>query len=441
MQISFKSSFTQTKFWLFYIACGLFFLLNSCGGGGGSSGSTPPNPSPTPTVTITPSPSPTPSSSPTPSPSPIPTTLPVPTNTNGYLTLYVTATPNNSVCSSPNQPCVSVTICSPSSPTSCVVVNNILLDTGSYGLRVFSSFLTSITLPLETNAGNTIAECVTYGDGSANWGPIAYANIQLTPGAIVNNLPIQTINSTFTGASNCNGVNNNATPAAFGFNGILGVGPLINDNGIYYQCTNSSCSRYSLATSLQVANPIAMLTNAEYNNGLTVKLPSVPSTGSSGVIGYAIFGIGTNSDNTVISGINEYPISLTNQYLPIAMNTAFNGNVLTGFLDTGSNGLFFNDTDISSCSGTNSSWYCPTSTLSLSASNQGAAGNYITTDFSVANATALFNTGNSAFVNLSAPIGNYPLFDYGLPFFFSKVVYTGFNGQVSSIGTGPYWGF
>ncbi len=39
-----------------------------------------------------------------------------------------------------NEPCTSVTICSPGS-TNCQTINNILVDTGSYGLRVFSSVL------------------------------------------------------------------------------------------------------------------------------------------------------------------------------------------------------------------------------------------------------------------------------------------------------------
>src|ERR1700686_1097756 len=45
-------------------------------------------------------------------------------------------------CNYINEPCVSVTICSPSG-ANCQTINNILLDTGSYGLRVFSSVMST----------------------------------------------------------------------------------------------------------------------------------------------------------------------------------------------------------------------------------------------------------------------------------------------------------
>src|SRR6476619_7474596 len=41
-------------------------------------------------------------------------------------------------CGYVNEPCVSVTICVPGT-TNCQTIKNLLLDTGSYGLRVFSS--------------------------------------------------------------------------------------------------------------------------------------------------------------------------------------------------------------------------------------------------------------------------------------------------------------
>ena len=46
--------------------------------------------------------------------------------------------PVNVSCGYVNEPCVSVIVCNPTN-TNCVTVDNILLDTGSYGLRVFAS--------------------------------------------------------------------------------------------------------------------------------------------------------------------------------------------------------------------------------------------------------------------------------------------------------------
>src|SRR5271168_4830164 len=40
-----------------------------------------------------------------------------------------------------NEPCVTIKICSPGT-TQCQTIPNVLLDTGSYGLRLFSSVIT-----------------------------------------------------------------------------------------------------------------------------------------------------------------------------------------------------------------------------------------------------------------------------------------------------------
>jgi hypothetical protein len=77
-----------------------------------------------------------------------------------------------------NEPFVSVTICSPSDPSSCQTIDHILIDTGSFGLRVISSALSSsLSLPLETDFnGNSIAECAMFVDGYG-WGPVRMANL------------------------------------------------------------------------------------------------------------------------------------------------------------------------------------------------------------------------------------------------------------------------
>ncbi|MDQ5920195.1 MAG: hypothetical protein QG673_251 [Pseudomonadota bacterium] len=389
--------------------------LNSCGGGGGStsSGNDPVNP-------ITP-----PSSA--------------------YISASVSPNYNSGgVCSNVNTPCVSVTVCEPSSPTSCVTINNVLIDSGSYGLRVFSTELGSVGSNLQTEStddGRTIAECVNYADGSANWGPVARAKIVIGSESTIDNIPMQIINSSFgTLPFACQNAADNSSPDSFGFNGVLGVGPLITDGGDYYGCSDSTCTQTSIPVESEVANPIAFLKTG-HENGVTFEFTPVGSSGGSNAYGYAIYGVGTESDNTPSSSVNIYPITIQTSGVSITMPTTSNdsylANVSLGFLDTGSNGLFFTDAT-GSIPLLSNTWYNPTTSLTLSVSNNG-----IPLSFSIANASALFATSNSAFNNLGGTLGSSmsQYLDYGLPFFLGNTVYICFNGKTCSGESGPYWAF
>ncbi len=98
---------------------------------------------------------------------------------------------NGSLCarnSDFNNPCVSVTVCTPDQ-SSCQSIDGILLDTGSYGLRIFQDVLTVPLTPV-TSGSQTIAECLQYADGSSDWGPVENASVILGNEPAVQ-LPIQ----------------------------------------------------------------------------------------------------------------------------------------------------------------------------------------------------------------------------------------------------------
>ena len=58
-----------------------------------------------------------------------------------------------------NVPYTTVTVCVPGSTTQCQTVDNVLVDTGSYGLRLLAPALT-LSLPVAAAAdGNALAEC------------------------------------------------------------------------------------------------------------------------------------------------------------------------------------------------------------------------------------------------------------------------------------------
>ena len=112
-------------------------------------------------------------------------------------------TVNGSLCSPAtsagyvNKPCVSVTVCSPNSTTACQTINDILLDTGSSGLRLFKQALApSVVLtPVQSGTG-LLAECAHFADGSTDWGPVQRADIRLGNEPAVT-VPIQVIDATF----------------------------------------------------------------------------------------------------------------------------------------------------------------------------------------------------------------------------------------------------
>lgn len=349
----------------------------------------------------------------------------------------------------PNKPTVSVTVCTPGT-SNCQKINNILLDTGSYGLRIFNKTPLKISLPQVYVGSAPIAECVAYLDGSGNWGPVQRADVKLN-GETASNVPIQVINAAYFAKAippecrtpNVNGLDQ--FPSKTGYNGILGVGLFAEDcgdgcagstdNGQYFTCRGSKCTGIAVPLESQVHNPVALL--SQNNNGVIVQMSSVPPGGAITASGKLILGIGTQTNNTP-SGVTAY---LTNDIGEFT--TVFNGSTFSdSFIDSGSNGLFFQDptSSLPPCP-SYEDWYCPPSTLSLSATNYGSTGLPSgDVSFSIGNAIGLFSSSNSAFAELGGPsIGSG--FDWGLPFFFGRSVLIGINGTSSSVGSGPYWAY
>ena len=349
----------------------------------------------------------------------------------------------------PNKPTVSVTVCAPGT-SNCRTINNVLLDTGGYGCRIFRQALSGISLPQVTVGSRPLAECIAYVDGSGNWGPVETADIVLG-GETASNIPIQVIEAGYFAdaiPAQCkppNITDLDQDPGSAGFNGILGTGLFAQDcgqgcvnnagNGIYFTCTGASCSPSAVPLSSQVQNPVAHL--QQDNNGIIVQLPDVPPGGVPSVSGQLILGIGTRSDNTV-SGVTVYPADGNGN-----ITTLFNGQTFTGFIDTGSNGLFFNDSSLAVCPSSNQDWYCVQPAQTLTAVNSGYAGSPSgEISFTVGDALTLFqNSSNGVFAELGGPAPTGSIFDWGLPFFFGRTVVVGIEGTGSTLGTGPYWAY
>jgi hypothetical protein len=373
-------------------------------------------------------------------------TVTAPTNNN-----VMAVTVNGSLCSDvtsanyPNKPCVSVTVCTPDN-SQCTTIKDILLDTGSIGLRVFKSALNSLPLQqVSTSNGGSLAECVQFADFSAIWGPVQRASVVLGNETPVQ-IPIQVIDATF-GAIPVSSACQNAdkTPLDAGYNGVLGVGLFSEDcgpgctgvhseNGFYFSCNGSGCSGVSATQANQVQNPVAHLPTD--NNGVVVKLPSVPLGGLGSLSGQLLLGIGTQANNAS-NGATRYPTTGSADFTTVFKGATFSNS----FIDTGSNAYFFADSGTAGlplCSDPN--WYCPPSTVSLSATTTGAGGSpSATVPFRIGNFDALQATGNSVFAEIGGPSPG--SFDWGLPFFFGRSVFVGIEGTTSPLGTGPYWAY
>jgi hypothetical protein len=344
-------------------------------------------------------------------------------------------------------PFISVTICIPGT-TTCQTIDYISVDTGSSGFRVISSVLASdIVLP-QPNAttGDPLVECFQFDDGYT-WGSVRLADLKIA-GEVAAKVPIQLIaDPAFpTVPSNCScGGPAEDTVATFGGNGIIGINQIIPDCGDgcaqaaqpggYYSCSGGACTPVAVPDADQVPNPIAVF--SEDNNGAVLQFPSIPAAGAATLTGSLVFGIGTHANNALgsatVQTVDEYG----------NFTTVFNGATLDeSYIDSGTNLLSFNDNSITQCSCQGlSGFYCPASTLSLSAQNVGLNGVKTTVMFDVESAVTLFdNSSYTAFDDI-AGTGSDGTFAWGFPFFLGRRVFVALDGATTPGGKGPYFAY
>ena len=381
-------------------------------------------------------------------------------NASGSVTLGVTGLPSNVapvvIDSGPagvngiiNVPFVSVTLCRPGTST-CQTIDHVLVDTGSYGLRIIAPNVLDpdLALPAVTAgaAGNPVGECVRFISGFF-WGSVHLADVKIA-GETASSLPVQQASDAGTAfktiPSDCSTAGRNiGTVAALGANGILGIG-LFNQDcgsacatqvvpGTYYECTATNCTGTVMPLAKQVANPVPKFVTD--NNGVALVMPAVAAGGATTLTGALIFGIDTQANNKIDSA-TVYAANSSGNF-----TTIYKGTSLTSsFLDSGSNGLFFTDPTIPRCS-PSTGFYCPPKTLSLSAVNTSA--NNVASgpvDFKVENLQALDSTIRAASVGGSIGRSNSRTFDWGMPFFFGRTVFVGID-QSTLGGPGPYWAY
>ncbi len=362
-----------------------------------------------------------------------------------------------------NIPYVTINVCTSGGivgSSNCKPIDNVLLDTGSTGLRLFATQLSAapaLALPPQTvNGSSPLSECANFLNNNA-WGSVKLADVVIAKERALS-VPIQLMDANDVGAGNCwdpsqgpplfitASDQTKANTQILGANGILGLGLFVNDGQSYFDCTQSAspCQTINLASVKQVQNPVSFF--AVNNNGVVLQLPSLaPSGAASSAQGYLTFGVGTQPNNRLGSA-NVLRVNQFGQF-----NTVYGGNSLPGsILDSGSNGLYFDDAALSAyrCSASATGFYCPPTTRNLSATIQlGGTGGNVNVGFSIANTDQLFapngvRSGNYAFNSLGGSFGGSG-FDWGLPFFFGRSVYTVIeNASVSGVAfRGPWNAF
>ncbi len=389
-----------------------------------------------------------------------------------------------------NTPYVTVTVCAPNS-SSCVTIDHVFLDTGSYGLRVLKSRVSSLSLPALTLAADaqrqtpagTAVECYPFVLGGV-WGPLARADVHMA-GETATAIPIQLIDDTGSGQlavpADCiaaaGGPSSSGqspifdSAASLQANGILGIGMMGFDCGLtcstgnyagfhiqYYVCPDqvtANCQAAAIASDQQTQNPVVHFVPDDGNpqpdnNGTIISLPALPTLGAGVARGRLVFGIGTRGNNQIAPGatmlrVDANPASPAYLYFTTTIGTT---SYPYSYIDSGSNAYFFNDASIrqscsSSAGGQSGGWYCPSGTVAVlrRASLSDAFGNTASVDISIANADLLFSGSSSAFANLGGSLGQTSQsFAWGLSFFFGRSVYTSIWGQALSTN-GPWNAF
>jgi len=374
-----------------------------------------------------------------------------------------------------------VTVCDPTN-SRCVDVDHVQVDTGSVGLRIMASKLSALNLPdiqVPTTADATVSqpvwECYQFVIGGL-WGRMAAANVQLGQLTTRSAIPLQLIQDNSAGnvpqaTANCSsntqgGIMSSA--GALGANGILGIGSVTIDCGgacvsgnygsvvQYYTCPSGAansdgCAAAQVGENFQALNPVYAMPSP-YNGGFVISMPAVTGIGAVSASGQLILGLDSASNNMVGAAQKVYlgtDPSLNSGHSYLSITTQYGGNTYyDSYLDTGSNGLFFEDANLTACNG-GASFYCPSSEVSKSALVSDGL-NFppqlaLPVGFSVGNANILLATANTAFGNLAgtAPVVSgsnvVNTFDWGMPFFYGRRVYQSIWDLSSPIGPWYAW--
>ena len=366
-----------------------------------------------------------------------------------------------------NVPYVSVKICAPGSTTNCQIIDHVIVDTGSAGLRIASTALASNLQPgsgLPTvagrNAATSLAECETY-VASYVYGPVVSADVYIA-GKLVKNTNMQVFGAPgyqVPAACSNQGGTETDTTQAFNGNGLIGVSfDLLDNYAMYFDCQNSALGQCTSNTSYAGLPNIVSQFSSD-NNGVVLALPSVPSTGlSTPTVGTLTFGVSTQANNTPAVSTLAIINDNLGEFAAKVGNTWY-----SAYIDSGTDLMYFNDntnTNLTLCSskGVNAGLYCPAQpqNIPVSFANYASAGKTPVAigamTYQVANADVINTPSAIVFSNVAGPIAGSTTLSattmaFGLSSFYGHNMYflfnsmsapgTGLGGTASTTVTGP----
>lgn len=345
-----------------------------------------------------------------------------------------------------NKLLVSVTVCQPGTAI-CRVVDKVMLDTGSVGLRLHSSALSGFlgSLASDQVGGSTIGECAVFGN-FYTWGTLRTADVRMS-GASANGLKLQIYDdsslppASTSGCDTLYGGLSVPTPSTYQFNGILGLKGARVDDQRYFICSGGNCASHTQDAGSQLPNPLPLLSTD--NNGFIIQMPPLPSTGMVSANGALIFGINTQFNNRLATG------SLAPSIIPLDPQLGFQlsvgGNVYEALIDSGTSVLAFPGLAIPTCAGYQPARYCPANEIAVPilAKASSKATLVVGAVLQIGNAATVLGTGNAAFNNVATDVpsalANFSIGALiGVPFFYGRSIYFSVDGQ-TVIVDGATW--
>ncbi|WP_175949411.1 DUF3443 family protein [Burkholderia vietnamiensis] len=361
---------------------------------------------------------------------------PAPTGANNILPVSV-QTPNYDI----NRALVSVTVCVPGT-SQCETVDNVMLDTGSVGLRLQRSALKHPErfAAMAGPDAHALAECYRF-VSSAAWGIVTRVDLRLA--AIqASNIPIQIVdeaNASYGDHPRPDSCLKGGKPTS---NGTLGIAAVsLNDckdpcfislkSPRYYECTAGTCAPIAkaVAANFRIVHPIAAL--ASDNNGYVLDVQPVPESGAKAARGTLTLGIGTRRNNA---------LDVTN-VVDLAPNgtftTVWNGQSYpASYFDTGTEEYYFATAPVGAreCG----SHWCATPEAEFSATLKGRTTD-ATTKFRVGESATLVRSGKGVFRNVAIVAHkDSRAFVWGMPFFIGRKVFVKLTEGANGSGNAFY---